>query len=110
MRFIKRKFIVSVVAVAVAAFLGGYSYFRLTHFNQQVSINGLNVGGLTAKQALSKLKNYQVTQTIYLKGEVLEHHQRSSSGFSNQDLAKIKSLVKKTMDFSAICKEKTVFG
>lgn len=105
-RFIKRKFIVSVVAVAVAAFLGGYSYFRLTHFNQQVSINGLNVGGLTAKQALSKLKNYQVTQTIYLKGEVLEHHQRSSSGFSNQDLAKIKSLVKKQWTFLPSAKKK----
>lgn len=104
--FIKRKFIISAAVVVIVAFFGGYSYFRLTHFNRQVSINGLNVGGLTAAQALNKLKNYHVSQTVYLKGEVLEHHQRSSSGFSSQDLAKIKQLVKKQRTFLPSAKDR----
>ena len=77
------------VIVVIAVLLGALGWYQKNHFNKNVTINGIKVGGLTAKQALNKLKNLAVDNTVYLGDEVLYRGTTTSGGFSNTDLTKV---------------------
>ncbi len=56
------------VGIAMLAFIGGayFIYQQRTHFNENVTINGINVGGLNAKEAQEKLAAAKVEKKVYL--------------------------------------------
>lgn len=58
-------------------------------------INGARVGGLTANQALKKLKTLVLKNKVYVGQNLVFDGKSTKSGFSNQDLPKIKNLLGK---------------
>lgn len=99
---IKHKAALTVGGVAVfliAAIIGGYTYYRSTHFNKDVQINGISVGGLNEKSALAHLKSEKIDNNVYLNGKLFLKGKKTSSGFTQKDLSKIKQILKKQWSF-----------
>ncbi|KRL98107.1 L,D-transpeptidase [Liquorilactobacillus satsumensis] len=93
---IKHKIIIMVCAVFIlAACAGGYTYYRMTHFNKHVEINGINVGAMSADNAVNHLKKRSVSNNVYLNNKLFFHGKKTASGFTAADTAKIKKLVQK---------------
>ena len=44
----------------------GMSYYQATHFNSNVTINDTKVGGLSADQAIQKLKTSGLANKVYV--------------------------------------------
>lgn len=65
-RFLNWKMGVGSVIVVGALALGGLCYYQKTHFNSHITINGVNVGGLTADQALKELESSIIKNEVYL--------------------------------------------
>lgn len=72
------------VGIAMLAFIGGayFIYQQRTHFNENVTINGINVGGLNAKEAQEKLAAAKVEKKVYLNKQLIYRQSRP-----NQNLA-----------------------
>ena len=69
----RKKLLISVGIAAVALLgvsLGSRHYFQ-THFHRHVTINGINVGGLTAAQAYEKVSQTKLTNRVYLNGKLV---------------------------------------
>lgn len=62
-----QKISLAVIAVLVVI-LGLMDWRQSTHFNRNVTINGVRVGGLTASQAYQKLKTSKLSGRVYLNG------------------------------------------
>ncbi|MFT8949105.1 MAG: L,D-transpeptidase [Liquorilactobacillus hordei] len=88
-----------IVVFLIAAVLGGYTYYRSTHFNKNIQINGVSVGGLNEKSALAQLKSEKIDNNVYLNGKLLLEGKKTSSGFTQKDLSKIRQLLKKQWTF-----------
>lgn len=87
--------------------LGGIGYYRYNHFNQKIIINGINVGGLNAKQTLKRLQQKSASQKIYLKNKLIYQYQRSGSDFTKKDLPQIKQLIKRQWTFFPSSKQQS---
>ncbi|EJF01454.1 L,D-transpeptidase [Liquorilactobacillus mali] len=83
----------------IAAIVGGYTYYRSTHFNKNVQINGVSVGGLSEKSALAHLKSEKINNDVYLNGKLFLKGKKTNSGFTQKDLSKVKELLKKQWSF-----------
>ena len=88
----------SIVAVG-ALVCGGLSYYQSNHFNAQITINGLNVGGLTADQALQKLETFKLKNEVYVGDERIFDGNDTKMGFTNQDQSNVQNLLKKQRTF-----------
>lgn len=75
------------------------TWHQKTHFNKNVTINGINVGGLTAPQAYNKVANTKLTNQVKLDGQVIYQGQSSTAGFTTQDQAKFKKALQKQSTF-----------
>lgn len=94
-----------VVAVIVIAF-GGVAAYQANHFNKGVAINGVNVGGLTASQAMSKLENGKLDNTVKVDNQVIYQGKETSTGVTAQDTAQVKAVLKKQFTLIPTKKEK----
>ncbi|MGJ7911929.1 L,D-transpeptidase family protein [Neobacillus sp. LXY-1] len=83
----------------IALLVGGMSYYQATRFNSQVTINNIKVGGLTADQALKKLKTTVLKNEVYVGDQQILDEADTQLGFSNQDLPEVKDLLKKQWTF-----------
>lgn len=88
----------SVLGLVVIA-LGGLTWYQHTHFNSQVTINGTKVGGLTATEALKKLRSVSLTNAVYLDGKLFYQGQKTTAGFTSKDLSAVKKVLKKQVTF-----------
>ena len=79
-----QKAILTIVGVLVVI-LGFVEWRQSTHFNKNVTINGVKVGGLTAGQAYQKLKGAKISGDVYLNGHVIYRGQSQTMGFSSSD-------------------------
>lgn len=93
-----QKISLAVIAVLVVI-LGLMDWRQSTHFNKNVTINGVRVGGLTANQAYQKLKNSKLSGRVYLNGHEIYEGQAEKVSFSSQDQAKFKVALKKQKTF-----------
>ncbi len=64
-RYTNWKFIAAGIGV-IALLIGGMSYYQATHFNSNVTINDTKVGGLSADQAIQKLKTSGLANKVYV--------------------------------------------
>jgi hypothetical protein len=87
------------VVVAGALVLAGISYYQTTRFNSHVTINGTNVGGLTANQALQKLGSSVLKNEVYVGQEKIFDGKDTKMGFTNNDLSSVKKLLKSQETF-----------
>lgn len=84
----------SVVLAALLVF-AGISYYQTTHFNHHVTINGTNVGGMTADQALKKLSTVTLKNELYVGGSLILNGKDTKTGFAAGDLSHFQTLLKK---------------
>lgn len=88
----------SIIGVLIVV-LGIMEWRQSTHFNKNVTINGIKVGGLTADQAYQKLKNARISGNVYLNGREIYHGQAEQMGFTSADQPKFKQALKKQKTF-----------
>src|ERR1700719_1159674 len=94
-----RKFIISGVILIIALVLGGISYYQSTRFNLHITINNINVGGLTADQALKKLESTVSKNKVYVGNKLIVDGKDTKMAFTNQDLSGIQQLLKSQFTF-----------
>ncbi|GHH99870.1 L,D-transpeptidase family protein [Neobacillus kokaensis] len=93
-----RKFI-TVGVIIIALIIGGISYFQATRFNSQITINDTNVGGLTADQAIKKLKTAELANRVYVGKQLILDEEDTQMGFTDKDLPEVKKLLKSQWTF-----------
>jgi hypothetical protein len=85
--------------ILLVALLSAHTYYRLTHFNSKVTINGVKVGGMTAEQAITKLKSTELKNIVYVGQQQIIDGKDTKMAFSNKDLAAVKKLLKQQWTF-----------
>ena len=69
------------------------------HFNKNVTINNVAVGGLTAKQAFEKVKGTSGATKIYVDNKLVYQTKSMKANFSNNDEQKFNQALKKQFTF-----------
>ncbi|CAG9612257.1 hypothetical protein BACCIP111899_01430 [Bacillus rhizoplanae] len=105
-RFNNWKFITTGVIVMIALLIAGISYYQTTRFNSQVTINDTKVGGLTADQAIKKLKTSVLKNKVYVGQQQILDEKDTQTGFTDEDLPKVKKLLKSQWTFFPSSKAK----
>ena len=93
------KIITPSIIVLLAIVFGAIGFYQVNHFNANITINGIKVGGLTADQTLSNLKNAVLKNDVYLGQELIVNGKDTEMGFSDQDLPAIEKLLKSQQTF-----------
>ena len=93
------KIITPSIIVLLAIVFGAIGFYQVNHFNANITINGIKVGGLTSDQALSNLKNAVLKNDVYLGQELIVNGKDTEMGFSDQDLPAIEKLLKRQQTF-----------
>ena len=88
------KIITPSIIILLALVFGAIGFYQTNHFNANITINGVKVGGLTAEQTLSKLKTAVLKNDVYLGQELILDGKDTEMGFSDQDLPAIEKLLK----------------
>lgn len=93
------KFILTSIIIVIALILGTLSFYQATHFNQNVTINGVEVNGQTAKGALLKLQSSVLTNEVYVGEKLIIDGLDTQMAFTENDLPEIKNLLKSQWTF-----------
>lgn len=83
-----KKTIITVLVALVLVLLGMHIHQR-THFNRNVSINNIPVGGLNAQQAYKKVQRTSRKSKVYVGQKLVYAGPATSSGFKATDKPKI---------------------
>jgi hypothetical protein len=90
----------------LALIIAGISYYQATHFNSQITINEIKVGGLTAEQTVEKLKTEALKNRVYIGQQQILDEEDTKMGFTNKDLPEVKEILKKQWTFLPSSREK----
>jgi hypothetical protein len=104
--FANWKFIATSIVIIIALVLAAISYYQATHFNAHIKINDINVGGMTAEQALKELKTSVLKNEVYVGQQKLVDGNDTSMGITNEDLPAVKKLLKSQKTLFPSLKEK----
>ncbi|WP_420489766.1 L,D-transpeptidase family protein [Neobacillus drentensis] len=105
-RFSNWKVITASIIIIIAVILGAISYYQATHFNAQIKINGIKVKGLTADQALKKLKTSDLKNIVYVGEQEILDEKDTKMVFSDKDLSAVKKLLSNQRTFFPSLKAK----
>lgn len=105
-RFKNWGFITVCIVIIIALVFTAIGYYQATRFNANTRINGINVGGMSAEQALEKLKNTVLKNEVYVGKQQIFDGKDTKMGFTAQDLPKIKKILKSQWTFFPPLKEK----
>ncbi|MBE5105988.1 L,D-transpeptidase family protein [Bacillus thuringiensis] len=89
----------------IALLIGGMSYYQATHFNSNVTINDTKVDGLTADQAIQKLKTSGLENKVYVGQQQILDEKNMQMEFTEKDLSQVKKLLKSQWTFFPSSKE-----
>ncbi|WP_020063338.1 L,D-transpeptidase family protein [Bacillus sp. 123MFChir2] len=84
----------------------GMRYYQTTHFNSNVTINDIKVGGLTADQALKKLKTSELENKVYIGQQQILDEKDTQTELMETDLPQVQKLLKSQWTFFPSSKEK----
>ncbi|MGX5678024.1 L,D-transpeptidase family protein [Bacillus toyonensis] len=104
-RFPNWKFIAAGVGI-IALLVGGVSYYQVTHFNSNVTINDTKVGGMSADQAIQKLKTSGLANKVYVDQQQISDEKETKTELTEKDLPQVKKLLKSQWTFFPSSKEK----
>ncbi|MFZ7942713.1 MULTISPECIES: L,D-transpeptidase [Bacillaceae] len=93
------KFITAGIILIIVLFIAAGSYYQANHFNSQIKINGIKVGGMTADQALKKLKATVLKNVVYIGEQQILDGNDTKMVFSDEDLPDVKKLLKSQRTF-----------
>ncbi|SEN66406.1 Putative peptidoglycan binding domain-containing protein [Mesobacillus persicus] len=112
------KIIISIVLILITLIILGMSYYQANHFNANITINTIDVGGLTADEALAKLQASNLKNEIYIGDQQILDGQDRLMGLSEADLPEVEKLLKsqytffpsfKAEDFSLLPSEQDLY-
>lgn len=86
----------------------GMSYYQATHFNSNVTINDTKVGGLSADQAIQKLKTSGLANKVYVDQQQILDEKDTKTELTEKDLPQVKKLLKVSGHFSLPQREKII--
>jgi hypothetical protein len=86
--------ILSSIVVLIVLIFSGIYYYQATRFNAHITINNTQVGGLTADQAINKLKSTVSKNVVYVGQKQIFDGNDTKMGFTNQDLSGVKKLLR----------------
>ncbi|MED2765452.1 L,D-transpeptidase family protein [Bacillus thuringiensis] len=104
-RFKNWKFI-AVIGGILALLVGGMSYYQVTHFNSNVTINDTKIGGLSAHQAIQKLKTSRLENKVYVDQQQILDEKETKTELTEKDLPQVEKLLKSQWAFFPSSKEK----
>lgn len=90
----------------LALLLGGMSYYQATHFNSNVTINDTKVGGMSADEAIQKLKTSGLANKVYIDQQQILNEKETKTELTEKDLPQVKKLLKSQWTFFPSSKEK----
>jgi hypothetical protein len=93
------RFITPSIIVLLLIVFGAIGFYQVNHFNANITINGIKVGGLTAQGALGELKSTVLKNDIYLGQELIVDGKDTEMGYSDEDLPVIEKLLKSQQTF-----------
>ena len=79
--------------------IAGMTVHQKNHFNKNVTINNVAVGGLTAKQAFDKVKGTSGATKVYVDNKLVYQTKSMKANFSNNDEQKFNQALKKQFTF-----------
>ncbi|XTP54508.1 peptidoglycan binding domain-containing protein [Niallia sp. Krafla_26] len=106
--FTNWKWMLPAIIIVIALIIGVLSYYQATHFNSNVTINGIQVGGLTKDEALDKLKTSVLQNKVYIGDEEILDGKDTNSGFTDKDLLSIQNLFKEQQTVFPTSKEQNL--
>jgi len=82
--------------VIIAALVFGImGYYQATHFNANVTINGVKVGHLKPEQVVSKLASQTLKNDVFIGDEKIINGKNTVAKFTKQDLSAVNRVFKK---------------
>ncbi|EJR90720.1 hypothetical protein IKE_05628 [Bacillus cereus VD196] len=90
----------------IALLVGGVSYYQATHFNSNVTINDKKVGGLSADQAIQKLKISALANKVYIDQQQILDEKDTKMELTEKDFPQVKKLLKSQWTFFPSSTEK----
>lgn len=93
------RFITACIFFIIVLFIAAGSYYQANHFNSQIKINGINVGGMTADQALNKLEATILSNVVYVGDQQILVGQETKMVFTDKDLPAVKNFLKSQWTF-----------
>ena len=100
------RFITASALIIIVLIIGAGSYYQANHFNREININNIKVGGMTADQALNKLKTTVFKNVVYVGEQQILDGKDTTMGFTEKDLPAIKKLLKNQWTFFPSSKAK----
>ncbi len=85
------------------------SYYQATHFNSNVTINDTKVGGMSADEAIQKLKTSGLANKVYIDQQQILDEKETKTELTEKDLPQVKKLLKKPVDIFPFFKGKRLF-
>ncbi|WP_144548091.1 L,D-transpeptidase family protein [Bacillus sp. X1(2014)] len=93
-RFANWRFITGSLLFFIILLIAAVWYYQANHFNSQIKINGIKVGGLTAEKALKKLKTTTLKNAVYVGDQQVFDGKDTLMGFLEKDLSQVKKILK----------------
>jgi hypothetical protein len=93
------KFVITGVITVIALVILAISFYQANYFNTNIKINGVQVGGLTADEALKTLQSSLLKNDVYIGNDLLIDGNDSQMGLTDEDLPGVKKLLKSQWTF-----------
>ncbi|MBB1070035.1 L,D-transpeptidase family protein [Limosilactobacillus sp. RRLNB_1_1] len=100
-----KYWLTGLVALLIILIAGMYIH-QTNHFNKNVTINNIAVGGLTAKQAFEKVKGTSGATKVYVDNKLVYQSKPMKAKFTNDDEQKFNQALKK--QFSLLPSHKAI--
>lgn len=100
------KIIILIAIIVIAVIFAALFFYQKTHFNSNITINDIEVRGLTADRALEKLQASVLINNVYV-GEEMVTGKETQMAFSESDLPEIKHLLQRQWTFFPSSEAKT---
>ncbi|WP_191567549.1 L,D-transpeptidase family protein [Metabacillus idriensis] len=88
------RFITTSIIIIIALIFAAIIYYQANHFNAHIKMNGINVSGMTADQALKKLKTSVLKNVVYVGQQQILDGNDTKMGFTDKDLPAVKKILK----------------
>jgi hypothetical protein len=95
----KRMFITTSIIIIIALIFTAIRYYQANHFNEHIKINGIEVSGLNADQALEKLKTSVLKNVVYVGQLQILDGKDTKMRFTDKDLPGVKKLLRSQRTF-----------
>lgn len=88
MRF-RMKTVVAIIVVVILIAFGWIGWHQHNHFNRNVTINGVNVGGMTVDEAFDRVKSDHQDNKVYLDGKLIYDGADTQATMTSTDRSKV---------------------